>query len=105
MFNDSKEMSKSNVFSKLLLNIMNKFKSALSNQPQPRKIQENTTTEMQCESEEHLNANMLGNNQLKKSTSLANWLEQIFLIIENNQTILKRSLSNIANSFKTENLI
>ena len=104
MFNDSKEMSKSNVFSKLLLNIMNKFKSSLSNQPLPRKIQENTT-ENQLESEEHLNANMLGNNQLKKSTSLSNWLEQIFLIIENNQTILKRSLSNIANSFKTENLI
>ena len=104
MFNDSKVMSKSNVFSKLLLNIMNKFKSSLSNQPLPRKIQENTT-ENQLESEEHLNANMLGNNQLKKSTSLSNWLEQIFLIIENNQTILKRSLSNIANSFKTENLI
>jgi hypothetical protein len=104
MFNDSKEMSKSNVFSKLLLNIMNKFKNALSNQPQPKKIQENST-EMQLESEEHLNANTLGNNQLKKSTNLSNWLEQIFLIIENNQTILKRSLLNIANSFKTENLI
>ena len=32
-------------------------------------------------------------------------IDQILLIIEKNQTILKRSLLNIANSFKVDNLI
>ena len=98
MLIDSIEMKKSSVFSKLLLNVMSKFKTALSNQPISKKLQENKDDQIVND------VSNINNNQ-KTSTDFSVWLDQIFLIIENNQTILKRSLLNIANSFKTENQI
>ena len=109
MQGDMKEMCKSNVFSKLLLSMMNKFKQVLANQPQNslRNSSNLDNTEMQMDIGNNAampNTEFYSANQNKKS-SLTHMIDQILLIIECNQTILKRSLLNIANSFKGELLI
>ena len=94
MVADMKLMSKSNVFSKLLLCMMNKFKQVLSYQPSL-----DTGQNMQTDAEIQVAS------VSSKNASLTHMIEQCLLIVENNQTILKRSLLNIVNSFKAENLV
>ena len=101
MLHDSKDMCKSSVFGKLLLNLMNKFKQMSANQPKNRNNQD-STEEMQTDSFELVDSNTNKATNQSSKNSDTQWMNNIFLIIENNQTILKRSLLNIANSFKLE---